>query len=79
MSQSDIYRLIAIGVLVVVVVAALILGRRAPQQRLSPLTGFAFGFIIAGILFGDNPLIGFTMIGIGLVLAIVDIFLNRRK
>ncbi len=78
MSPSDIYILIAIIVLLAVVVVAFVLGRREPHNRLSPMAGLAFGFIIAGILFGDNPTLGYTMLGIGIILALADI-IRRPK
>ena len=78
MSPSAIYTLVAIIVLLAVVIVAFVLGRREPHNRLSPLAGLAFGFIIAGILFGDNRMVGYTMLGIGLVLAVADI-LRRPK
>ncbi len=79
MSATDIYILIAIVVLLIVSVLAFVLGRREPHNRLSPLAGLAFGFIIAGIIFGDNRYVGYTMLGIGVVLAVIDIFLPHKK
>ncbi len=78
MSSSAIYTLVAIVVLLAVVVIAFILGRREPHNRLSPMAGMAFGFIIAGILFGDNRLVGYTMLGIGIILAVADIIRRPR-
>jgi hypothetical protein len=48
------------------------------EKRLTPLAGLAFGFILAGIFFGDNRLIGYGLMGVGVLLAIVDIF-NKSK
>ncbi len=78
MSARDVYILIAIVVLLLVAIVAFVLGRREPHNRLSPLAGLAFGFVIAGILFGDNQQVGFTMMGIGAVLAVIDIFRKRK-
>lgn len=78
MSASSIYTLISIVVLLVIVVVALILGRREPHNNLTPLGGLAFGFIIAGILFGANQVIGYSFMGVGLLLAVIDI-IRRRK
>ncbi len=78
MSARDVYILIAIVVLLVVAIVAFVLGRREPHNRVSPLAGLAFGFVIAGILFGENRLVGFTMLGIGAVLAVIDIFRKRK-
>ncbi len=79
MPASEVYILIAIVVLLAIAVVAFVLGRREPHNRLSPLAGLAFGFIIAGILFGDNRLVGYTMLGIGVVLAVIDIFRKEKK
>jgi hypothetical protein len=37
------------------------------------------GFVIAGIVFSDNRLIGHSLIGVGVALAIVDNTLVRRR
>jgi hypothetical protein len=78
MPTSGIYTAIAIGVLLVIVVVAFILGRREPHNNLTPLAGLAFGFIIAGILFGGSGLLGYGMMGIGLILLVIDV-IRRRK
>ncbi len=79
MSPSSIYTLVAIVVLLVVVVAAFILGRREPHNNLTPLGGLAFGFVVAGILFGGNGLVGYSLLGIGVILAVVDILRRNKK
>jgi hypothetical protein len=44
------------------------------------LASLAFGFVVAGIVFGnDNRLIGYGLMGIGVLLAVLDIFRNRNK
>jgi hypothetical protein len=39
---------------------------------------FAFLLIISGIVFGDNRLIGYSLLGAGVLLAIIDIIMNRK-
>jgi len=78
MSGSSIYTLVTIVVLLVIVVVAFILGRREPHSNLTPLGGLALGFIVAGILFGENRLLGYSFMGIGVILAVIDI-IRRRK
>jgi len=78
MSASSIYTLISIVVLLVIVVVAFILGRREPHNNLTPLGGLAFGFIVAGILFGANQVVGYSFLGVGVLLAVIDI-IRRRK
>ena len=46
---------------------------------LSLLSSLAFGFVLAGILFGDERQIGYILLGIGMLLAVIDIFMQRRK
>jgi len=74
--MSEIYILIAIIVLLVIAVLVFLTGKK--QNRLTPLAGLAFAFTIAGIIFSDNRSIGYSLIGIGVILAVIDIF-RRSK
>jgi len=72
MTSSQIYILISIIALTGIMVV-LILTRKKMKKPLSLLAGLAFAFIIAGIVFGESRLIGYNLIGVGVVLAIIDI------
>ena len=48
-------------------------------KQLTPLAGLAFGFVLAGIIFGDNRLVGYSLFGIGVILAIIDSFNKSKK
>lgn len=74
MDASQIYIIISIVVLVVIALLLFITGRNKPKRGLSKLAALAFAFIIAGILFGENHLAGYTLLGIGLLLAVIDIY-----
>ncbi len=80
MNASQIYILISV-IALAGIMAALILTRKKMQKPLSPLAGLAFVFILAGLIFGENRLIGYGLMGIGVVLAIIDIIrkLNMEK
>ncbi len=78
MDTSQIYVLISIIVLAIIMVVRILIGRKTPKP-LSKLTAFAFLFIIAGIIFGGNQLIGYSLTGIGMVLAVIDIVKNLKK
>ena len=39
---------------------------------------FAFAFVLAGIIFGEERIVGYGLMGVGVVLAIVDI-VNRSR
>ena len=53
--------------------------RKNKKQKLTPLAGLAFGFILLGIVFGNNRLVGYGFIGIGVLLAVVDMFRKLKK
>ncbi len=72
---------IAISILAIAVPAILVfwIRRSGRQNRLSPLAGLAFAFIISGIMFGENRFLGYGLMGFGIILAVVDIFLRRKN
>jgi uncharacterized membrane protein len=49
------------------------------ERRLSRLAGLAFAFVIAGIFLGGQRLIGYSLIGIGVILAIIDIIQKSKS
>ena len=71
---SQIYILVSIAVLAVIAILVFIVGNNGKRKMLTPLASFAFAFVLAGILFGDNQLIGYGLMGAGVIIAIVDIF-----
>jgi hypothetical protein len=78
MGTSSVYVAISIAVLIVVAVLVFVLRGQRSVNRLTPLAGLAFAFVVAGILFGDNRLIGYGLMGVGVILAVVDMF-NQAK
>lgn len=72
MSTPQIFILVSIIALLAVFII-LTFTRKKMQRPLSKLASFAFVFVIAGIVFGDNRLVGYTLMSVGVVLAIIDI------
>jgi len=71
---------IAVSIVIVVIVALLIfLAGRNKKYRLTPLEGLAFGFILAGILFGSDRVIGYGLFGVGIILAVVDFYKRSKR
>jgi len=70
MDASQIYIIISISVLVIIILLALYLYKKGNKP--TSLTGLALGFIIAGIVFGEDKVIGYSLIGIGVIFAIID-------
>jgi hypothetical protein len=78
MSASAIYIAISIAALAIAAVLVFWLGRKRGENRLRPLAGLAFAFIVARIFFGEERLVRYSLIGIGVVLAFVDILSRTR-
>ena len=78
MNTSHIYIAISIAVLAVIALLIFVVRKNGNENRLTPLASLAFGFVLAGILFGDDRLIGYSLLGVGVLLAVIDMF-NRSK
>ncbi len=79
MNISQIWIAVSIVVLAVIAVVLFLLNKNRRDKRLSPLASLAFGFVLAGILFSEDRLIGYGLMGVGVLLAVVDIFRQRNK
>jgi len=79
MNISQMYIAAAIVVLMILALLVCVFSKNRKATRLTPLASLAFGFILAGILFSDNQPIGYGLMGVGVLLAVVDIFRNRNK
>jgi amino acid transporter len=73
------YIILAIIVLLIVAALVFFVGKNKSNNRLTPLAGLAFGFILAGILFGENRILGYSLLGIGVILAVIDIIIKARQ
>ena len=79
MNNTQIYIAISIAVLVVIAILIFIVQKRGRENRFTPLAGLAFGFILAGLFFDENRFIGYSLMGVGVLLAIIDIFRKPQK
>lgn len=77
--MQTVYLVLAALVLLAVVAAGVLTYRRGRgAQRLTPLGGLALAFVVAGIVFGENRLIGYGLMAVGIVLAVLDIVRKRQ-
>jgi hypothetical protein len=76
---SQVYIAVSIVILAIIAAAVFFAAKKREQTRLTPLAGVAFGFILAGIFFGDDRMIGYGLMGIGVILAVVDIVRKLRN
>lgn len=79
MELSQIYIVVAIIALAFIALALFFISRKKGSYKFTPLAGISFGFVIAGIIFSQERLIGYGLIGIGVTLAIVDIVMRYRE
>lgn len=75
---SDVYFLIAIVVLAILVIVLVIEGKQM-KTRPTRYAFLAFPLIIAGIVFGENPFIGYGLMGAGIFLAFIDVIVRYRN
>jgi len=79
MNISQIYIAVSIVVLAVTAILVFVVGKNGKKKELTPLASFAFAFVLAGILFGENRFIGYGLMGVGVLLAVLDIFNKSKK
>ena len=79
MSTSPIFIAISVVVLIVVVVLVFFVKKGKKESKLTPLAGLAFVCILAGILFGGEQLVGYALLGVGVILAIIDMIGRFRS
>jgi len=70
---------IAISIIALVVIVVLLLIARGRQyQQPSNLAILGMSLVVLGIIFGDNRLIGYPFIGVGIFLSVIEAIRNRR-
>ena len=70
---------IAISIIALVVIVVLLLIARGKQYRKpSNLAILGMSLVVLGIIFGDSRLIGYSFIGVGVLLSVIEAIRNRR-
>ena len=72
------YILVAILALAVIAFLVFFVKNDRREIRLTQLASIAFAFVLAGVLFSANRVVGYGLMGIGVLLAVADI-VNRSK
>jgi hypothetical protein len=73
---------IAISIIALVVIMVLLLiSRRKGNQIINPSNLFILGmsFVVLGIIFGDDRIVGYSFIGVGVLLSVIDAIRNRKQ
>ena len=72
MNMSQIFTVASMAALAIVALLVFVAKSQKPKE-ITPLASLAFGFILAGILFGDDRILGYSLLGIGAILSVIDI------
>jgi len=71
---------IAISIIALVVIVVLLLIARGKQyKKPSNLAILGMSLVVLGIIFGDDRLIGYSLIGVGVLLSVIDALRNRKQ
>ena len=73
---------IAISIIALVVIMVLLLiSRRKRKQILNPsnLLILAMSLVVLGIIFGGERIVGYSFMGVGILLSVIDAIRNRRQ
>ena len=74
MNMSQFYIAVVVVILAAIALLVFLTRKARKQQRLSVLAGMAFAFVLAGLFLGENRLLGYGLMAVGVILAIVDVF-----
>jgi len=74
------YIIISIIVLAIIAVLAIYTGKSKKPKKLSKLAMMAMLLVLLGVVFTDQGrLVGYSFMGGGILLALIDIFKNLKK
>jgi len=79
MNASQIYIALSVATLVIVALLVFFISGRKKEEAFTPMTILAFGFILTGILYSNDRLLNYSLMGIGVTLAIVDMVRKIRE
>jgi hypothetical protein len=77
--MPQIFIVLSIAVIAVIVLLLFSMGRFHRRNTITPIAGLAFSFVISGIFFGDDRMLGYSLLAIGVMLAVVDIYDRSRS
>lgn len=74
----NIYIIILLVTLALIAVISFFQTGKRTTGRISPLAGLAFAFVLSSLLFSEDRLTAYGLIGFGVLLALLDLF-NRSR
>jgi len=78
-NASQVYIAISIVALAIIAIVVIFTRKKKPQKPPSQLAMLGMSLVLLGIIFGgDNWLIGYSFLGAGVILSVIDIIKNRK-
>lgn len=78
MDATQVYIAMSIAILAIIAIIAFFV-HKEKKKALTTLTALSFAFVVAGIIFGGDRLIGYGLIGTGVILAIIDMITKLKS
>jgi len=76
---SVLFMVLSVIILIIIGILLIVAWKQKKEHRISPLAMLGMVFVILGIVFGSDRLIGYSFLGIGVILSVFDIVKNRTK
>ena len=76
---SQIYIIISIVILLAIASFAFLVKGKDSHRKLTMLAGISLAFVLCGILFSDNEIFSYSMFGIAIILAMIDITVKLKN
>jgi len=76
--MEPVWMAISIAALLVIVVL-LLAGRGKQYKKPSNLAILGMSLVVLGIIFGDSRVVGYSFIGVGVLVAVVDAIRSRKQ
>ena len=78
-NASVTYIMMTLVILAIILILEIFMLKKKKRKKSSKLATLAMTLVVLGIIFGDDPIIGYGFIGIGVILGIIDIIKNIKK
>jgi hypothetical protein len=76
---SVLFIVLSVIILIIIGILLIIAWKKKKEKRISPLAMLGIVFVILGTVFGSDRLIGYSFLGIGVIISVFDIVKNRKK
>ena len=75
----ELWLAIAVAVAVLVIVSGFFLLKKKQTLPNNPILALASAFMVIGITFSDNPLVGYSFLGTSIALSVIYAIRNSKK